>query len=131
MYKGINSQHVQVSILKKNGADDLDQDLNIRKAPYMGYLIWSKKQCGPDFLNAFLDGRLTLEFLDYGTYYDNSDAFMYKRNDATFTSLTYQFFVSGGGMHLDTTVDKGNKKRDQFIVNYHGISEVELINKLY
>ena len=131
MYKGINSQNVQVTILKKNGADDLDQGLNIRKEAYIGYLIWSKKACGLDFLNAFEDGRLTLDFLDFGTYYDNSEAFMYKRDDAKFTSLTYQFFVSGGGMHLDATVDKGNKKRDQFIVNYHGISEVELINKLY
>ena len=60
------SQQVQVSILKKNGEDDLDQGLNIRKHPYIGYLIWSRKMCGPDFLNGIVDGRVNLEFFDYG-----------------------------------------------------------------
>ena len=58
----------QVSIPKKNAAGDADPTLNIRKTPYVGYLIWSRKSCGADFLSRIDDGRVKLEFFDYGQY---------------------------------------------------------------
>ena len=51
------------------------------------------------------------------------------RNDGQFTSVTYQFFVSGGGSHLDKWTDMGNLKRVQFILNYDGVDQVEWGNK--
>ena len=41
-----------MNVVKKNAAKDPDQDLNIRKDPFIVYLIWSKKNCGPNFINA-------------------------------------------------------------------------------
>ena len=58
----------QVSIPKKNAAGDADPNLDIRKMPYVGYLIWSRKSCGGDFLARIADGRIKLEFFDYGQY---------------------------------------------------------------
>ena len=123
-----------MNVVKKNAAKDPDQDLNIRTDPFIVYLIWSKKNCGPNFINAmgglnflFLhfwnayiseDGRLSIEIFDFGHWYDTSDNFFYKRDDGKSTSLTYQFFVSGGGLALPATEDMGNKKKDQFVINY-------------
>ena len=88
--------------------------------------VFSRKVCGTDFLKGFLDGRISLDFLDFGTYYNNQDNFMVFRDEGARTSLTYQFFVSGGGLHLPITEDIGNKKRDQVIINYSGIDQVTL-----
>jgi hypothetical protein len=124
-YKSIFSQQALINVAKKNGAKDPDQDLNIRKDPFIVYLIWSKKNCGPNFINAMGDGRLSIEIFDFGHWYDTSDNFFYKRDDGKTTSLTYQFFVSGGGLDLPANEDMGNKKKDQFVINYSGIDTIE------
>ena len=43
--------------------------------PYVGYLIWSRKSCGGDFLARIADGRIKLEFFDYGQYNQEFEIF--------------------------------------------------------
>ena len=56
--------------MEKNLPEDPDQDLLIREEPYIGNMVFSRKACGPDFLDAFVDGRIQLQFLDFGHYYN-------------------------------------------------------------
>lgn len=38
---------------------------------YIGFMMFSRTECGPDFVLAFDDGRLSWDMADEGAQYDN------------------------------------------------------------
>ena len=61
MEKTQNSAQIRVNMINRK---------EIQK--YSGFIIFSKKNCGIDFLNGMQDGRINWEIMDKKDYYDNS-----------------------------------------------------------
>ena len=68
-----------------------------KDAAYTGFAIWSRKKCGPDFMDKVNDGTVTFDMLDtYDSanpngWYDTAGQFSYKRDDGSSTSVSIQW----------------------------------------
>ena len=61
MEKTSNSVQIRVNMINRSEYNK-----------YSGFIIFSKKNCGIDFLNGMQDGRLSWDIMDKKDYYDNS-----------------------------------------------------------
>lgn len=106
----------KVTIL--NDVDGHDIDAN----PYVGFLAFSKKWCGVDFVEAVADGRVTYRIHDFGDYYTKQ--FMFKRPGGKHLAVMNQFH-----RHTVGDVDLGNEKREQIYLSFAGLDKVNFGNK--
>jgi len=74
---------VNLNVLKRTGFD-------IRNNLYIGFIAFSRKACGTDFLKAVVDGRLQFGFLDATDIYDPLGAFW--RNEGSLSSQSLKSF---------------------------------------
>ena len=83
------------SKLLEVGPDVAQVRVNVIKTPetvpYTGFLIYPRKKCGGDFINAIKDGRLQWEIMDFDNYYNSTDKYHWHRNDDERSSITLQF----------------------------------------
>ena len=66
-------------------------DVDLLNTPYYGFLIFSRKKCGNEFLSAVANGDITFDVLDKYHAYITSHQFAYLRNDGPKTSVTIQY----------------------------------------
>jgi len=120
------------SKLLELGQNSVEVRVNMPSSPemdaYSGFIIFSRKNCGNDFLEAFGDGRLHFDIMDGVGYYDSEAQYSYHRVDGARTSITIQFnnanpYQEDGGAVL------GNTKRDQFMLTLWGMSSVDFGTK--
>ena len=52
--------------------------------------MWGKANCGPDFLKALSDGRLTIDIMDYDSFYTH-DMTPYYRSDKGRSATIVQY----------------------------------------
>ena len=95
------------------------KEFEIWQSEYLGFFSFSKKKCGLDLVDAFVDGRLKWSIVDKGAYYTTQ--FAYKRTDGHHTSLTLQFYRHS---HSEEN-DIGSDVKDQFYVVIDGIDKVD------
>lgn len=117
---------VMLSVKIKN---QITTFLNIRENPYTGFLYFGKKKCGEDFLNAFIDGRLSFVMMDKEKYasaiYDVS--YRYKRTDKSLTASILQFRQNA---KPDTNLNlKKGKKVEEIHVIIKGLDKVNFGSK--
>lgn len=67
-----------------------DASFDIVSSSYFGIMAYPKKKCGIDFVDAFMDGRVTWKIYDYEAEY--IPQFLYKRLDGQHSSVTMQFY---------------------------------------
>ena len=81
MEKTSNSAQIRVNMVNRKETQK-----------YSGFIIFSKKNCGIDFLNGMQDGRISWEIMDKKDYYDNSGwsraSLVYKSSLGVNESLT-------------------------------------------
>merc|ERR1712157_460330 len=76
--------------------------------------IWSRKKCGPDFIDKVADGTVSFDILDLydeaqlSGWYLTADQFSYKRDDGSATSATIQFVHNS---EENATKSLGNAKK--------------------
>jgi len=85
---------------------------------YTGFLIYSRKTCGADFMDKFLDGTVNFDLYDYTGEY--VPLYRYYRTDGGRSSMTLQFKRSEVA---DSTL--GNAKKDQFFLELSGLDQVD------
>jgi len=85
--------------VKQNGYPS-DWDFRDASSPnfhkhYVGWIMWSRKECGIDFLEAWDDGRLQFDILDaYRNAYSTAGKYVYymnKPNDKPRSAVAIQF----------------------------------------
>ena len=83
LFESENQAVINLNVLKRSGFD-------IRNNLYIGFIAFSRKSCGTDFLRAVVDGRLQFGFLDATDIYDPIGYFY--RNEGSFSSagLSYR-----------------------------------------
>ena len=57
---------------------------------YHGFMSFPRKKCGPDMLDALVDGRVNWAIFDYGEYYEKQ--YTYQRAAGRHTVTTLQFW---------------------------------------
>merc|ERR1712003_359838 len=80
-------------------------DFSVRGGDYTGFMIFARKYCGAEFIDAV-------------NYYDYSSSF--KRDDASRTQSTVMFTAKQG----EGVEDKGNDKKDQLYLVVSGYGEI-------
>ena len=86
---------------------------------YLGFMGYPRKQCGADFINALVDGRVSWKIYDYGPFY--TEQFMYNRVDGQQTSAMMQFYRHTFGEDRDLP---GVTKKDQIYIVFEGLDQV-------
>jgi len=81
-------------------------------------MIFARKYCGAEFIDAVAAGDVTIDLFDTGNYYDYSSSF--KRDDASRTQSTVMFTAKQG----EGVEDKGNDKKDQLYLVVSGYGEI-------
>jgi len=95
---------------------------------YTGFLIFWRKFCGADFLNALQDGRLQFDFLDHGNYYTPESGIY--RFDGQQTNAVIQFRHAGEDSAGFSKLDKASGKRvDLVYFVIRGLDKVNWGNK--
>merc|ERR1712061_183482 len=90
---------------------------------YSGFVIFSRKSCGDDFLTGLADGRLHIDYTDKELQYGRVAE--YYRLDNARTSTTLQYSSSGAA----PASNWGSTKFDQAFMLIKGIEEIDLGNK--
>merc|ERR1712186_96153 len=93
-------------------------DFSVRGGDYTGFMIFARKYCGAEFIDAVAAGDVTIDLFDTGNYYDYSSSF--KRDDASRTQSTVMFTAKQG----EGVEDKGNDKKDQLYLVVSGYGEI-------
>lgn len=93
------------------------RDYDIVKNPYVGFMAYVRKKCGPDFITAFFDGRVRWAIKDYDDYY--TAQYTFNRDDKQHTSAVMQFY-----RHTVGDLTFGSKKKDQFYLKLTGLLSV-------
>ena len=80
-WKGANVSKVMFysttgAMLKVNFWNDA-ADFDIVTGKYIGFLAYPKSKCAIDFVDAFMDGRVTWKMYDYESYYIPQPSFEY------------------------------------------------------
>lgn len=115
MEKTQNSAQIRINMINRK---------EIQK--YSGFIIFSKKNCGIDFLNGMQDGRLGWEIMDKKDYYDNSGLYSFLRMDGAQTSLTIQF---QNGVPDKSSSNLGDSSKDQFYLGLTGLQNIDFGSK--
>lgn len=90
---------------------------------YIGFLMFSRTECGPDFVNAFGDGRLTWDVQDLSAnLYSNFFTFVRSGAPAQRRAATLQFTYTP----VDGAEDYMNTKKDQLYLHVDGINTVDM-----
>jgi len=110
-------------MLKVNFWNDA-ADFDIVTGKYIGFLAYPKNKCAIDFVDAFMDGRVTWKMYDYESYY--IPQYIYKRQDGRHTSVTMQFYRSYVG---DRDLPSSEKK-DQLYLVLEGLDTVDFGTKV-
>ena len=117
MEVGDNSAVVRVGMLKVS-----------EKAAYSGFIIYSKKSCGIDFINKLANGNITIDIMDTVGYYEANQTFSYFRDDKGKSSVTVQFGNPNPYL-ADTKTVLGSNRRDQFMVLFTGLNSVDFVSQ--
>jgi len=64
--------------------------VNVINDTYLGFLAFSKKKCGMDFIKSINDGRVEWVINDLGDFYDSQ--YSYLRKSGRHSSVVLQFF---------------------------------------
>jgi len=120
-FRSANSVYMRVNIFN-NDPNKLD-NVDIQNAPYKGYLLWSKKICGIDFLRAWEDGRLSYEMLDHWERY--TPQYVGIQLAQAQTKVVLQFSAS----HREDYDLMDETKKDQFYLVITGLASVDFGNK--
>ena len=114
-----------VQVSKEGGSIDLVND------PYIGFLIFSRKNCGPDFMTAIQDGRVSYALNDKIDYYCTKNQFNFYLDDGASSKLALQFRADGvgnkGGGKSPHLVKK--KQHDTFYLSLNGLDKVDFGTK--
>lgn len=78
---------VEVLVTQNNGVTGM----SLASDPYIGYLLYKKQKCGADFMNAFEDGRLQFDIMDYTEQYDTDEQNFFIYLNKAKSSLTLQY----------------------------------------
>lgn len=119
-YKSPTGYLIHVNVL--NNQNNVD----VTKQDYIGFLIFSKRYCGIEFIKELDNGNVKIDFFDKTTAYDKSD--VYVRLDKAQSQTVVQFSVnhardeSGNPeLHLATS------KKDQFLVHIKLENEIDFL----
>ena len=104
----------------------VNMNKNAETDPYNGFIIWSKKNCGIEFLERINDGSITFDIMDTIGYYNSASQNSYYRKENK-PSITIGFGnPNPPADSADTKEDDvlGNAKKDQFILSLMGLKSV-------
>ena len=89
---------------------------------YIGFLMFSRNECGPDFVSAFGDGRMTWDIQDEsGNLYSKYFSFVRDGQPASRRAATLQYTYTPSD-----TDDLMNSKKDQLYLHLNGLSTVDM-----
>lgn len=95
---------------------------NTKDSTYIGFLGFSRRLCGADFLKALGDGRVEMMIHDLDDYY--TQQYQYERNDGRKSSVVIQFY-----RHTVGDVELETKKGDQLYLSFTGLNTVDFAGK--
>ena len=90
-------------------------------------MAFSRKACGPDFLDAVVDGRLRISFLDEPSIYEAVGSF--KRDEGKLSSVGFSYRLkeiveNDMPFRKKKGVIEKNMKKDQLFITYDGHQNV-------
>lgn len=91
---------------------------SVSDGAYHGFFVFTRKNCGADFLERLYDGRITWNILDFEEFYEPQGAFYLADGSQTRTIL--QFL-----RHTHAEKDLGNAKKDQMMIIMTGLDQVD------
>ena len=109
---GLGAYAVKIVVENEGG------EFDIRSFPYTGFMIFSRKYCGAEFLDSILSGETKMLLMDLEAVYEVR--FLYHRKDRQQTSLTVQFeqtALNSQDLPLDNTGS------DHFFLYFQGVPD--------
>ena len=119
-YQSESARFFLLNILKKTATFDVSSN---RDDFYTGFGILAKKNCGMNFLNALIAGKVRIDMYDHEAIY-TVDPQRFLRDDKGDTHVTFAF-----GADQAEDKDAGNTKKDQIFMSITGLEDVEWGNK--
>ncbi|CAG5091731.1 Oidioi.mRNA.OKI2018_I69.PAR.g13217.t1.cds [Oikopleura dioica] len=133
-WKGIKSSRVTLRSSNDNvnsyqiltNVRDNQNNVDVTKDDYIGFLVWSKRHCGYAFIEEIIQGGVTISMWDQSDIYKLQQAYLSQDKSQTQTVLQFkvqhnrdaQGNIIGGNLMVDG-------KKDQFYLNINVDSSIE------
>merc|ERR1711970_569000 len=113
----------QTAVITELAVDVVEARINQWRLPetqaYTGFVIFARKHCGDDFLQALADGRVSVDFADKTAQYAPHSNYYRRDGGRTSTTLQYTGFADHPASNAGTDV------RDQAYLILKGISTID------
>jgi len=111
-------------MLRVNVANNDLANVDLNNDKYLGFLLYTKKMCGPSFVKGWHDGSLSYRIFDFYSKYQIKSTFV--RLDKSQTLSTVQFSADDSPDNSDLG---DNTKKDQFFLEISGLDEIDFGTK--
>lgn len=115
------------------GTNTVSVKVNMVQKPedeaYSGFIIYSRKNCGSNFLKAIKDGLVSFDVMDSAAYYNTTGQLRYYHEAGQQTSAVIQFSNESPAEESEGINLLGNDKKDQFVLSFHGLQSIDFGNK--
>lgn len=124
----LNFNHIQLlfqspmsAMLRVNVQNNAD-DYSVLNDMYFGFLGFSRKKCGVDFISTLADGSMKFEIFDFGAYYQINDYYTVWNGAQTASWIQFSKSVPNDG---ERDLPLNNPKKDQFYLTISGLDKID------